>query len=76
MSGGLDLIREAIDIVEDSRQSHVLWADHLRRGGHGPAEVGDQAFHEDTIEGYDKVLDVLRVYEVLTEFSMRMGVSA
>lgn len=56
-----DNIELAIDLVEDSRQTHVLWRQHLRRGRPLPSdEVGDLAHHEEAIRGYDYVLRVLR----------------
>ena len=55
-------IRRAIAIVEDSRLTHVHWAD-WRSKGHGTDEdhdlIGDLAYHEAAIRSYDHVLAVL-----------------
>jgi len=50
----------AIATVEDSRQTHVNWAEWRRRGNGGDEMAGDLKHHEDAIAGYDQVLDVLR----------------
>lgn len=53
-------INRAIDTVEDSRRTHVHWAEWRRRGGKGDDMAGDLAHHEQAIRDYDQVLEVLR----------------
>lgn len=56
-------VERAISTIEESRMTHVRWAEWRRRG-HGTDEdhqlIGDLAWHEEAIAGYDHVLTVLR----------------
>ncbi len=60
-------LEKAIEYIEECRESHVLWADWLRRYPEEavqPAPVietaGDIPFHEEWVRKYDHVLAVLR----------------
>lgn len=59
-----DLRAEAIQIIEDSRQTHVEWIEYLAKFGDDlrPHEeiAGDAAHHQEAVEKYDRVLAVLR----------------
>jgi hypothetical protein len=56
-------IQRAIAIIEDSRQTHVNWADWRRKGNGTDTDhemIGDLEWHENAIRDYDHVLAVLR----------------
>lgn len=54
-------VDEAIATVADSRSTHVNWRDKLKAGMEEPhPSIGDVAWHQACIDGYDQVLDVLR----------------
>jgi hypothetical protein len=56
-----DEIAEAMATIHDSRATHVAWRDKLKAGLEKPHEaIGDIAWHQACIDGYDQVLDVLR----------------
>lgn len=64
-------VKKAIATIEFSRQTHVEWRDYMR--GHKDTRdcncgkehpdvnnLGDSAYHQNCIEEYDNVLEVLR----------------
>ena len=56
-------IQRAIAIIEDSRQTHVNWAEWRRKGNGTDTDhemIGDLEWHEAAIRDYDHVLAVLR----------------
>lgn len=56
-------ISRAIAIIEESRQTHVRWADWRRKGNGTDTDhemIGDLEWHENAIRDYDHVLAVLR----------------
>ena len=55
-------IQRAIAIIEDSRQTHVNWAEWRRKGNGTDTDhemIGDLEWHEAAIRDYDHVLAVL-----------------
>lgn len=64
---GADDVRRAIAIVEDSRETHVLWAAYIRNYPDAAVRMvrrvdaaGDADHHANCIADYDHVLGVLR----------------
>lgn len=54
-------IREAIETIEDSRQTHVEWIASLESGRELPHElIGDISHHQNAVDRYDQVLELLR----------------
>lgn len=60
-------IQRAIDVVENSRRTHVEWGAWLKENPDAALEprpqvdvAGDIAHHDECIAGYDHVLKVLR----------------
>lgn len=65
VSGGsayCDKRRQAIAVIEDSRETHVDWARWLEKHPDDPRakDVGDAQFHRECIQRYDFVLSVLK----------------
>lgn len=58
---------QAITDIQEARESHVQWANHLRNEKHTlcdgcdqfAAHIGDVAYHDDWIAKYDNVIKVL-----------------
>ena len=59
-----DQARDIVAIINKSRQTHLDWADFFK-GNPGEAKnskyknIGDETFHRECIERYDKVLDFI-----------------
>ena len=63
-------IAKAIEIVSESRRSHETWIAWYKQQPGEEAKhagtCGDVAWHQQCIEGYDHVLDVLREFQPTT----------
>ncbi len=53
-------VQQAIKIVQESIDSHETWRDYRKEDGQGDAECGDLAFHEECLNDYAQVMEVLR----------------
>ena len=53
-------IERAIETIEDSRTTHVHWAEYRARGGADDPGAGDEAHHRRCLVEYDHVLVALR----------------
>lgn len=67
-----DDVTEAIAIIEEARETHVLWADWQEsdpdwRDQITPDDPGDSEHHRDWVTKYDQVLNVLRQQEITNE---------
>lgn len=67
-------VDRAIAVVENSRRTHVEWAEFIESGQTwtpSPDHVGDVEHHRECIVGYDHVLTVLRAAEPREDESSR-----
>lgn len=63
-------IEEAISVIQESRATHVVWAEYLEDPDNTTEPdvliaVGRPAFHHECVERYDGVLEVLHRFRKL-----------
>lgn len=52
-------IEGSIATLEESRLSHMHWAQYRAQGGEEDSGAGDEAFHRQAMADYDQVLELL-----------------
>lgn len=65
----VELLARARKTMVESRATHVAWIDHLEQCPNCPDVnvAGDIEHHRETVKGYDDVLLVLDLFDVLAE---------